>query len=474
MLRFSSWIIDAEVLGSPGKVDQSATRRCRSCARACPCVVTSLRRGPGSDDGDYTAVLRWRWRWFLPGLTAPWAHGGAEADEPARKHGHRGLHVRDAARRCALGIHLEGRRGRDLQTLPGVTGRWSVSSAIICHIKPVNCKLTFVRLGRKVAQRGLKVQAVRVFFFFYCVSLSEKKNNKKKQIWWEKTKFGAVHFCARWPCFGARFLGTLIWSRPRERERVWSWRQRDLLSLRESLTARREVHIKTEDFLIGERKDNWKQAKIASNTHRLGNFATSWVHSICLTCNKQEEKLLCTDLIFRKHICLEESSVCCNLHVSADCNFSFMTTCRLHFTPGQPVAPTLSWRSRVFVGMVRVTFIPLIPWYSTFPKSLNKTSRNGDSLVNLSETHFSLYLVEGRVLAALRAPPCCWNVNVSLKLRSCDLEAPADQSSNPASIHTSFPCKDPPLGPKHLKLKPFDFYWIFFSWTGIFNLQMSS
>lgn len=81
------------------------------------------------------------------------------ADEPARKHGHRGLHVRDAARRCALGIHPEGRRGGDLQTLPGVTGRWS-STAIICHGKPVNCRLTFAHLGRKVAQPGSKVYAL--------------------------------------------------------------------------------------------------------------------------------------------------------------------------------------------------------------------------------------------------------------------------------------------------------------------------
>lgn len=51
------------------------------------------------------------------------------------KHGHRGLHVRDAARRCALGVHLEGGRGGDLQTLPGVTGRWPVG-AFICPIKP--------------------------------------------------------------------------------------------------------------------------------------------------------------------------------------------------------------------------------------------------------------------------------------------------------------------------------------------------
>lgn len=60
------------------------------------------------------------------------------ADEPARKHGHRGLHVRDAARRCALGIHLEGGSGRDLQTPPGVTGRSDPSpSPQIRHIEAV-------------------------------------------------------------------------------------------------------------------------------------------------------------------------------------------------------------------------------------------------------------------------------------------------------------------------------------------------
>lgn len=126
------------------------------------------------------------------------------------------------------------------------------------------------------------------------------------------------------------------------RERVWSWGQRDLLSLSERFTARREVLIRTEDFLIGERKDNWETSKTASKAHRLGKFASSWLANICLKCNKHEETLLCTDLISRKHICLDESSVCCNLHVWADCNFSFMATCWRRFTPGQPVTQVLS------------------------------------------------------------------------------------------------------------------------------------
>lgn len=75
------------------------------------------------------------------------------ADEPARKHGHRGLHVRDAARRCALGIHPEGGRGGDLQTPPGVTGRSETSASP--RIRRVNWSLKPVRDGGKVAQRGL-------------------------------------------------------------------------------------------------------------------------------------------------------------------------------------------------------------------------------------------------------------------------------------------------------------------------------
>lgn len=41
----------------------------------------------------------------------------------------------------------------------------------------------------------------------------------------------SLHFCVRWPCFGARFLGTLIWSRPRERERERVWRLRAVWSV---------------------------------------------------------------------------------------------------------------------------------------------------------------------------------------------------------------------------------------------------
>lgn len=72
---------------------------------------------------------------------------------------------------------------------------------------------TLARPGGKVAQRSLKVPDVRL----NCGYFSEReKENNNKQVWGEKAKLAAAHFCARWPCFGARVLGTLIWSRPRE------------------------------------------------------------------------------------------------------------------------------------------------------------------------------------------------------------------------------------------------------------------
>lgn len=38
------------------------------------------------------------------------------------QHGHRGLHMRDSARQCALGIHSAGGRGRRLPTSSGLSG----------------------------------------------------------------------------------------------------------------------------------------------------------------------------------------------------------------------------------------------------------------------------------------------------------------------------------------------------------------
>lgn len=38
------------------------------------------------------------------------------------QHGHRGLHLRDPARQCALGIHSAGGRGRHLPTSSGLSG----------------------------------------------------------------------------------------------------------------------------------------------------------------------------------------------------------------------------------------------------------------------------------------------------------------------------------------------------------------
>lgn len=38
------------------------------------------------------------------------------------RHGHRGLHLRDPARQCALGIHSAGGRGRHLPTSSGLSG----------------------------------------------------------------------------------------------------------------------------------------------------------------------------------------------------------------------------------------------------------------------------------------------------------------------------------------------------------------
>lgn len=86
-----------------------------------------------SDDGDYTAV--W-WRWvFLQSAAAPadssmtalWRFGwGAGA-----QHGHRGLHLRDAARWCALGIHPTGGRGGHLQTFPCLPGKIRPSDHVL-------------------------------------------------------------------------------------------------------------------------------------------------------------------------------------------------------------------------------------------------------------------------------------------------------------------------------------------------------
>lgn len=86
----------------------------------------------------------------------------------------------------------------------------------------------------------------------------------------------SLHFCVRWPCFGARFLGTLIWSRPRERERereCEGWGQCGLLSLTETLAReqnalhRRATHLESERY-VQEYQTNIKMAQTQIWPHR--------------------------------------------------------------------------------------------------------------------------------------------------------------------------------------------------------------
>lgn len=86
----------------------------------------------------------------------------------------------------------------------------------------------------------------------------------------------SLHFCVRWPCFGARFLGTLIWSRPRERERervCEGWGQCGLLSLTETVAReqkalhRRATHLESERY-VQEYQTNIKMAQTQIWPHR--------------------------------------------------------------------------------------------------------------------------------------------------------------------------------------------------------------
>lgn len=113
----------------------------------------------------------------------------------------------------------------------------------VCHRKPASCRLTLARPGAEVAQRSFKVPDVRLNCGYFP---EREKSNNNKQVWVEKAKFAAAHFCARWPCLGARVLATLIWSRPRERVKL------SLLSLRQAFTASREARIQTGGFWEAE------------------------------------------------------------------------------------------------------------------------------------------------------------------------------------------------------------------------------
>lgn len=118
--------------------------------------------------------------------------------------------MRDAARRGALGIHPGGRRGGELQTLPGVTGRCSCSSVT------ENLEAAGSRSRVRVEKLRSAASKSRMCVLTAVISLKERNNTTTSKCGGEKAKFAAAHFCARWPCFGARVLGPLIWSRPRE------------------------------------------------------------------------------------------------------------------------------------------------------------------------------------------------------------------------------------------------------------------
>ena len=155
------------------------------------CAVTfveraGLKTGENSDDGDYTAV--W-WRWFLQSAAGP---ADRQLDERAvevwlrscAQHGHRGLHLRDAAGWCALGIHPARGRGGHLQTflsLPGIYKstylsvflgvRGSIFNKVIisdktelCHIIPDLCFLL------EKLWRSHKFPSLDYKFHIFCIT----------------------------------------------------------------------------------------------------------------------------------------------------------------------------------------------------------------------------------------------------------------------------------------------------------------
>lgn len=89
--------------------------------------------------------------------------------------------MRDAARRCALGIHLDGGSGRDLQTPPGVTGRSDPSpSPQIRHIEAVKVEVEVRACRVEKLPNAVKKSPACVFIAFH------PRGEENEPLWWEK------------------------------------------------------------------------------------------------------------------------------------------------------------------------------------------------------------------------------------------------------------------------------------------------
>lgn len=119
----------------------------------------------------------------------------------------------------------------------------------------------------------------------------------------EKAKFAAAHFCARWPCFGARVLGTLIWSRPRES-----------VKLRAALCYHSGRLPQPAGKLASKREVCWEPRRnTASEGHVRGRRGGSRAQRICLTCDKPAH--LIPTCLFTGLVCLLEFAWMSRLNV---------------------------------------------------------------------------------------------------------------------------------------------------------------
>lgn len=190
-----------------------------------------------SDDGNYTAVQEVEvvsslCEALLVRLTARWALCGLLAEELVRKHGRRGLHVRNAARWCSLGIHLE--RGREglIQTFPGLTGMSVIVSCLLnltgCGIHLQNSRFSFMHLHR--CKTWIKSPWYQ---FFLSHSLTIKSSSDGRE-WIQNSACHCIFL--RVGCVLVRDSSGPLYGQGQEC--VWSRGQYELLSLSE----RREKH----------------------------------------------------------------------------------------------------------------------------------------------------------------------------------------------------------------------------------------
>lgn len=169
--------------------------------------------------------------------------------------------MRDAARRGALGIHPGGRRGGELQTLPGVTGRCSCSSVTENLEAAGSRSRVWVEKLRSAASKS------RMCVLTAVISLKERNNTTTSKCGGGEGEVRSGAFlCALavfW-CAGPR--APYMVTAEGECEAEGS----ALLSLRQTSTAKLELC--------------WEQRRnAASESHLWGEGGSPRAEGICLT-----------------------------------------------------------------------------------------------------------------------------------------------------------------------------------------------